>query len=51
MPAVGEIVITAGVVSAGVLAYLWIAEHLPVFEHEPARPDHAPAGAVAIPAS
>ncbi len=37
VPAVGEILVTAGVVSAGVLAYLWIVEHLPVFEtqHEP----------------
>lgn len=35
VPAVGEILVTAGVVSAGMLAYLWIVEHLPVFEkHE-----------------
>lgn len=51
VPAVGEIVITAGVVSAGVLAYLWIAEHLPVFEHEALPADHLPAGAATVPAS
>ncbi len=36
VPALAEILVTAGVVSAGVLAYLWIVEHLPVFEHGPA---------------
>lgn len=34
VPAVGEILVTVGVVAAGVLAYLWTVEHLPVFEHE-----------------
>lgn len=33
VPALGEVILTAGIVAGGVLAYLWIAEHLPVFEH------------------
>ncbi len=41
VPAVGEILVTAGVVSAGVLAYLWIVEHLPVFEHERVPEDNS----------
>lgn len=32
VPAVGEVLITLGIVAAGLLAYLWIVEHLPVFE-------------------
>lgn len=31
VPSWMEVVVTLGIVSAGVLAYLWIAEHLPVF--------------------
>lgn len=49
VPALAEILVTAGVVSAGVLAYLWIVEHLPVFEHGPAS-EPAVATAVLVPA-
>jgi len=41
VPAVGEILVTAGMVSSGVLAYLWIVEHLPVFEHERVPEDNS----------
>ncbi|MDQ7850358.1 MAG: Ni/Fe-hydrogenase cytochrome b subunit [Armatimonadota bacterium] len=31
VPAWTEVVVTLGITSAGILAYLWVAEHLPVF--------------------
>lgn len=32
VPAATEVLLTLGIVAAGLLAYLWIVEHLPVFE-------------------
>lgn len=49
VPALGEILITAGIVSAGILAYLWIVEHLPVFERHTEEAIPA-AGPSAVPA-
>ncbi|MDR7483998.1 MAG: Ni/Fe-hydrogenase cytochrome b subunit [Armatimonadota bacterium] len=44
VPSWMEVLITAAIVAAGLLAYLWIVEHLPVFGEE-ARPG-APAAAI-----
>lgn len=48
VPSWMEVQITLAIVAAGVLAYLWIVEHLPVFPAEEAHPSPG-AGAVAAP--
>lgn len=44
VPAVGEFLITAGIVAAGLLAYTYAVQYLPVFEHESSAssPQEAP---------
>lgn len=51
VPAWTEILITAGIVSAGLLAYIYIAQYLPVFERGDEEPRAAVAGTFAVPAS
>lgn len=38
VPAAGEFLITAGIVAAGLLAYTYAVQYLPVFEHESSAP-------------